>query len=106
MAFPQGKIPRRDKGIPSLPRQMGKEIKSEKMIDKKYYTIVIAFLMAFAMALVMSFAITLLKTGFDAGFIERWLGGFVIGFIVGFPISIVIFPAMKKVADRLTSNSS
>ena len=70
--------------------------------DRKYSTVLTAFLMSLSMSASMSFAILLINTGRDAGFPARWLRGAAIGLTVGLPISIILFPVIRKTVERLT----
>ena len=70
--------------------------------DRKYSTVLTAFLMSLSMSASMSFAILLINTGLDAGFPARWLRGAAIGFTVGLPISLAVLPMIRKTVEGLT----
>jgi len=68
-------------------------------IDKKYATVLTAFLMSASMAFFISLILTYINIGSSPDFLRKWLRGFG----MGFPVALVIFPAVKKVVEKLTS---
>jgi hypothetical protein len=72
-------------------------------IDKKYATVLTAFLMSVAMAFFISLILTYINIGLPPDFLQKWLKGFGVGFLVGLPVALVIFPIVKKVVQKLTS---
>jgi len=55
--------------------------------------------------LVMSFATTLLNTGFSQSFVMMWMSAFVLSFAVAFPTALIVAPAAKWGARRLTQTA-
>jgi hypothetical protein len=70
-------------------------------INKKYYQLVFGLLMSFFMSISISFVLTLVNTGLGDDFLLIWLKSFAFGFIVAFPISLVVFPMVKKFTDKV-----
>ncbi len=73
------------------------------MIDKKYYSIVFAFLMASIMSFLMSGVITFINLGITPTFVDDWMfKAFPSAFIIAFPIALFVVPVVRRVVDRLT----
>ncbi len=70
------------------------------MIDKKYETILFAFVNGAFMSGFMSFIITFLNIGFVDNFIFLWLGAYWKAFLVAFPIILIITPKIRKLVNH------
>jgi len=75
-----------------------------KKVPKRYAHVLFAFLMSMSMACIMSGILTALLVGF-ADFFTHWLHAFLLAWVIAFPAIMVVAPAVKKVADRLTETS-
>lgn len=71
-------------------------------INKKYTPVIMATIMSFMMALFMSFVMVAVNIGFPKLFFVMWIRGFGIGIVVALPLSFIVMPISKKIANRLT----
>lgn len=71
-------------------------------ISKKYYQFVFGALMSLAMSFSISIILTLVNIGFASNFLKIWAKSFLMGFIVAFPISLIAFPIVQKISNKLT----
>jgi uncharacterized protein YacL len=71
-------------------------------LSKKYYTLVFGCIMGFIMSVLTSLAVTIINIGIVHNFLEMWFGIFLTTFAIGFPMTIMITPFVKNIADRIT----
>src|SRR5215217_2645072 len=71
-------------------------------LSKKYYTLVFGVLMGFIMSFLTSLAVTIINIGIVHNFFEMWFNFFLTTFAIGFPMTIMITPFVKNIADRIT----
>lgn len=71
-------------------------------LSKKYYTLVFGCIMGFIMSVLTSLAVTIINIGIVHNFLEMWFGVFLTTFAIGFPMTIMITPFVKNIADRIT----
>jgi uncharacterized protein YacL len=71
-------------------------------LSKKYYTLVFGVIMGFIMSVLTSLAVTIINIGIVHNFFEIWFGIFLTTFAIGFPMTIMITPFVKNIADRIT----
>jgi Protein of unknown function (DUF2798) len=69
---------------------------------KKYYTLVFGVIMGSVMSVLTSLAVTIINIGIVHNFFEMWFGIFLTTFAIGFPMTIMIIPFVKNIADRIT----
>jgi Protein of unknown function (DUF2798) len=75
-------------------------------LSKKYYTLVFGVIMGFIMSVLTSLAVTIINIGIVLNFFEMWFGIFLTTFAIGFPMTIMITPFVKNIADRITISES
>ena len=75
-------------------------------LSKKYYTLVFGVIMGFIMSVLTSLAVTVINIGIVHNFFEMWWGIFLTTFAIGFPMTIMITPFVKNIADRITISES
>jgi hypothetical protein len=75
-------------------------------LSKKYYTLVFGVIMGFIMSVLTSLAVTIINIGIIPNFFEMWFGIFLTTFAIGFPMTIMITPFVKNIADRITISES
>ena len=71
-------------------------------LSKKYYTLVFGVIMGFIMSVLTSLAVTIINIGFVHNFFQMWFNFFLTTFAIGFPMTIMITPFVKNIADRIT----
>ena len=71
---------------------------------KKYYSLLFGAIMGLIMSLLTSLAVAMINIGIVPNFFQIWLNIFFTTFAVGFPITIVVTPFVKNIADRFTQN--
>ena len=71
-------------------------------LSKKYYTLVFGVIMGSVMSVLTSLAVTIINIGIVHNFFEMWFGVFLTTFAIGFPMTIMITPFVKNIADRVT----
>lgn len=71
-------------------------------LSKKYYTLVFGVIMGFIMSVLTSLAVTIINIGIVPNFFEMWFGIFLTTLSIGFPMTIMITPFVKNIADRIT----
>jgi hypothetical protein len=69
---------------------------------KKYYSLLFGAIMGLIMSLLTSLAVTIINIGVVPNFFQIWFGIFLTTLIIGFPITIVVTPFVKNIADRIT----
>ena len=70
-------------------------------LSKKYYTLVFGVIMGFIMSVLTSLAVTIINIGIVHNFFEMWFGIFLTTFAIGFPMTIMITPFVKNIADMI-----
>jgi hypothetical protein len=70
-------------------------------LSKKYYTLVFGVIMGSIMSVLTSLAVTIINIGIVHNFFEMWFGIFLTTFAIGFPMTIMITPFVKNIADRI-----
>ena len=70
-------------------------------LSKKYYTLVFGVIMGFIMSVLTSLAVTIINIRIVHNFFEMWFGIFLTIFAIGFPMTIMITPFVKNIADRI-----
>ena len=58
--------------------------------------------MGLIMSLLTSLAVTIINIGIVPNFFQIWFSIFLTTLIIGFPITIVVIPFVKNIADRIT----
>ena len=71
-------------------------------LSKKYYTLIFGVIMGFIMSVLTSLAVTIINIGIVHNFFEMWFGIFLTTLAIGFPMTIMITPFVKNIADRIT----
>ena len=71
-------------------------------ICKRHYPFVFGALMSLSMTFSISLVLTLVNAGVTPNFISIWAKSFFMGFIVAFPISLMVFPIVQKISNKLT----
>lgn len=74
-----------------------------KMIAKKYETVLFALVNGAFMSGFMSFIITFLNIGFVDNFLFLWLGAYWKAFLVAFPIILFVTPRIRNIVSNLVS---
>jgi hypothetical protein len=69
---------------------------------KKYYTLLFGAIMGLIMSLLTSLAVAMINIGIVPNFFQIWLSIFLTTLAIGFPITIVVTPFVKNIADRIT----
>jgi hypothetical protein len=70
-------------------------------LSKKYYTLVFGVIMGSIMSVLTSLAVTIINIGIVHNFFEMWFGIFLTTFAIGFPMTIMVTPFVKNIADRI-----
>ncbi|HZA69069.1 MAG TPA: DUF2798 domain-containing protein [Nitrososphaeraceae archaeon] len=58
--------------------------------------------MGFIMSVLTSLAVTIINIRFVHNFFQMWFNFFLTTFAIGFPMTIMITPFVKNIADRIT----
>ena len=72
------------------------------MISRRYSHYVFVAIMAMSMTLVLTLFATLGKQGLSGQFIFHWLNATARGFVIAFPAALVVTPAARWFAEKLT----
>jgi uncharacterized protein YacL len=86
---------------PTEPHRRGKSWR----FPKKYYTLLFGAIMGSIMSLLTSLAVTVINIGVVPHFFQIWLSIFLTTFAIGFPITIMVTPFVKNIADRISSEN-
>ncbi len=70
-------------------------------LPQRYTGIVLGLLAGVFLSVVMSGVMTLLQLGFTPDFWWQWWRGFVVAFLVSTPLSILLIPPLKRIAEHI-----
>ena len=71
-------------------------------LSKKYYTLIFGVIIGFIMSVLTSLTVTIINIGIIHNFFKMRFGIFLTTFAIGSPMTIMITPFVKNIADRIT----